>query len=453
MCFYKPKKTNSFLLFILIPLILAFLSPHGMIYGEEAGGTVGSWPAPPQVYGTSSILMDADTGAVLYASNAHEKLYPASITKIMTGLLAIEHLNTNDSITYTDQLLNSIPGDAAKLGLVSGETTTVKDALYALMIRSANEVAVALATQASGSESAFAELMTERAAQAGALNTHFANSTGLHDANHYTTAYDMAMIAKSAMINSEFSAIWGAENYTLAATNMSEGYRIWNRHSLLVSTSQHYYPYAIGGKTGYTDEAGRTLVTAAEKDGLKLICVIMKSDDDHIFSDTISLFDYGFNHFSKVNIKDSETRFGSGGDGIPVIRKLYGTETGIFSLSNDSILIPSSVSLSEIPYTLEFLDTPDNNIVAVITYEYGGNYLGKASLMMNLSNTPAAAISGPQKTDSPSESGTEIRETTPVNIYLLLGGGAVILLVCLLSVKLFSGKRRRTQRKKRRLYK
>ena len=446
MNYFKTEKRTAFIAVLLIFVIFLPFSVHSA-HADDAE-TVNSWPQAPSVYGASAILMDADSGAILYASNAHERLYPASITKIMTGLLAIENLNLNDTITYTNQILITIPSDAAKLGLVEGETTTIRDALYALLLRSANEVATGLAFQVSGSESEFAKLMTERAAQAGALDTHFANASGLHQEDHYTTAYDMAMIARTAMANPEFATIWGSENYTLAATNKSESFRIWHRHALLLSTSQYYYPYAIGGKTGYTDEAGRTLVTAAEKDGLRLICVIMKSDDEHIFSDTISLFDYGFNNFTKVNIKDAETRFGSGS--IPVIDKLYGQDSGIFSVSGDSILLPSNVSLSEIPYTLEFLDEPQNNMVATITYEYEGNYLGKASLIMNLSDSSGTISSGPVKNSDSSNTKTDIRETTSINIYLLLGIGLGSAAALVIIVKVFLHRREMKRRKNRR---
>ena len=444
----QAKKTLMLIL-AFISVLTSLLSFSGPAYAEETSNTVTAWPSAPEVYGTASILIDADSGAVLYAKNADQKLYPASITKIMTGLLAIENLNMNDTITYTDDILNALPADAAKLGLTAGETTTIQDALYALMLRSANEIAIGLATKVSGSEAAFTELMNNRAQEAGALNTHFSNATGLHDESHYTTAYDMAMIAKSAMSNSEFSVIWGTENYTLAATNVSEAYRIWNRHPLLLTTSEYYYSYAVGGKTGYTDEAGRTLVTAAEKDGLTLICVIMQSDVDHIYSDTESLFEYGFTNFRKVNIATEETRFGSGGGSIPVIEKLYGTSSDIFSLSNTSITIPNHVSLSEIPYTIEFLEHPEQNVIAYITYEYNGNYLGKASLMMNLSKQ---ITTGPQKQDTVQNSGSSIKETTSINIYLLVGSiiGGILLIFIL--IRVYSYQRKIRERKKRRNY-
>lgn len=450
MRFFTDKKPILVVL-ILLSIFFTSLLHSDIVFADETETAL--WPAAPSVYGTSAILIDADSGAVLYAHNAHEKLYPASITKIMTGLLAIENLNMNDTITYTDEILNSLPSDASKLGLVSGETTTIHDALYALFLRSANEVAVGLAKKISGSELAFGELMTERARQIGAMDTNFVNATGLHDNMHYTTAYDMALIAKTAISNSEFAAIWGSENYTLAATNVSESYRIWHTHFLLVSTSNYYYPAAIGGKTGYTDEAGRTLVTVAEKNGLKLISVIMKSDNEHIFSDTASLLDYGFQNFTRVNIREDEKRFGTDSSGIPVIKKLYGSNVGIFSLSNDTLLIPANLSLSEIPYTIEFLDIPDNNIVASITYEYQGNYLGKASLMMNLSNSSKAPLSKPQKTGTSSNISSSIKEASPVNIYILTGGIISCLVICFILFKILRFRHRMSQMKKRRTYK
>ena len=176
----------------------------------------------------------------------------------------------------------------------------------------------------------------------------------------------------------------------------------------------------------------------------------MKSDDEHIFSDTISLFDYGFNNFTKVNIKDAETRFGSGSGSIPVIDKLYGQASGIFSVSGDSILLPSNVSLSEIPYTLEFLDEPQNNMVATITYEYEGNYLGKASLIMNLSDSSDTISSGPVKNSDSSNTKTEIRETTSINIYLLLGIGLGSAAALVIIVKVFLHRREMKRRKNRR---
>lgn len=440
---------SVFLCFSASFLFPAFAEPTENPTDIIQENTMLAWPQAPDINGESAILMDADTCAVLYAKNPHEKHYPASITKIMTGLLAIEHLSLNDTITYTDEILYSLPSDAAKLGLLSGETTTIQDALYALLLRSANETAVGLAVKTSGSEAAFAQLMTERAKECGAENTNFCNATGLHDDNHYTSAYDMAMITKTAMQNSEFSTVWKSEKYILNPTNKSESYRIWNRHFMLLSSSEHYYPYAIGGKTGYTDEAGRTLVTAAQKDGKTLISVILKSDDAHIFSDTKSLFEYGFQNFKKASVQSEENRFGAGTSSIPVMDRLYGTKSNVLSLGNDEVLIPTNLSLSEIPYTLTFLERPESNVIANITYEYNGNYLGSTTLMMNLSNiTDHSSSVGPQKNGTDTKT-TKIKETKTINIYLLFGTIFTLLLILFISVKIIRYHRKRKKRKNR----
>ncbi len=179
----------------------------------------------------------------------------------------------------------------------------------------------------------------------------------------------------------------------------------------------------------------------------------MKSDNGHIFSDTASLLHYGFQNFTRVNIKESETRFGTDSSGIPVIKKLYGSNAKIFSLSGDTILIPASLSLSEIPYTIEFLETPDNNIVASITYEYQGNYLGKASLMMNLSNSSEIPLSKPQKAANQSGISSSIKETASINIYILAGIIISCLVVGFILFKILRFKHKMAQMKKRRTYK
>ncbi len=433
-------------------LLLISMTVHATIfsYGQETDTEI-PWPQAPAVYGSASILMDADTGAILHASNEHQVLYPASITKIMTGLLCAETLSPNDTITYTSELLASIPGDAARLGLLAGETTTIQDALHALLLRSANEVATGLACKISGTESEFGKKMTARAIELGATNTNFTNASGLHDDNHYTTAYDMALITKGAIDNYQLLNALGKENYTLAATNMTESYRIWHRHYLMLSNSEYYYPHAIAGKTGYTDQAGRTLVTVAQKDGMTLICVIMNSDNDHIFSDTISLFEFGFQNFTKVSTQSSETRFGSGSGNIPVFEKLYGNNNDIFSISDEYVVLPKNVSLSQIPYSIEFLDTPQRNIIGHITYSYNQHFIGKVNLLMNLSADENDIITGPQKNDTPTDT-VSIRETKPINIYLIIGIFVGILLSVFIILKLRKRHIKKKERKKRRTY-
>ncbi len=278
--------------------------------GESETEIIYTYPAPPNIVSAGAILMDADTGAILYEKDAYSQYYPASITKIMTCLLAIENLSLDQTITFESKIFEELPWDAALLGVKRGESLTVRDCLYGLMLRSGNEVAVALAIEIAGSEEAFGEMMTARAKEMGAKDTVFTNASGLHQDTHHTTPYDMAIIAREAIKNATFAEVWGTPYYTMPATDMSEAYNITNRHKMLTDITVEYYEYAKGGKTGYEDLAKRTLVTHAQKDGMSLICVIMLDEEGNYYKETEELMNYGFTNFKKVRVVDEENRFG-----------------------------------------------------------------------------------------------------------------------------------------------
>ena len=259
------------------------------------------WPQAPDIVAQSAILIDADTGAILYEKDAHAKGYPASTTKILTGLLTIENCGLDETVTFSSAAANSVTYEDASLGTKAGEQYSVEQALYGLLLYSANEIAYGLAEHVSGSLAAFTELMNKRAKELGAINTHFANASGLHDVNHYTTAYDMAMIAKGCYNNSTFVNIDSTSTtYTIPPTNKTDTARNFKHRHLMLKGRQYYYEYCKGGKTGFTDQAGYTLVTFAEKDDMRLICVCFKSGDKERFTDTRSLFDWGFANFKKI---------------------------------------------------------------------------------------------------------------------------------------------------------
>ena len=361
----RPDRKAYKLISMVMVIILMCMMPSGYIYAEDANSDTGyTWPVKEtEPYGKAAILMEKDTGAIIYSKNIDEKLYPASITKIMTALLAIENLNLNDEIVFTNQMLAGLPSDAAIQGVSVGERMTVRDCLYSLMLRSNNDMAVALAYAVSGSEKAFAELMTQRAKELGAENTNFVNASGLHNPNHYITARDMALITKAATSNPTFQEIWSTAQYKLPATNMSGEMNIPHRHNMLVSGRADYYQYATGGKTGYTDEAGRTLVTCAEKDGLNLICVIMYSTNEYITGDTKDLFNYGFNNFKKITIQGNEERFGQSlGARFDIVNEVYGNDVSMFSLGEGSVVIPKNALLKEIDYELDINIEKNTNI-------------------------------------------------------------------------------------------
>lgn len=243
----------------------------------------------------AAILIDANTGVVIYEKNAHEKLYPASITKILTGYIACSEGNLDDTLTVSQNAIDGMGIGGSSIGLVPGEQVNFRDGMYGVMLESANEVCMAIAEHMSGTVEAFVEKMNETAKSIGCNESHFANPHGFHNDDHYTTCYDMALITKKAITNEDFNQIWGTVSYQIPATNLNVARYLNHKDKMIKPTSEYYYPNLIGGKTGYTDEAGNTLVSYAEKDGASLISVVMKAEGyDNTYKDSITLLDYGF---------------------------------------------------------------------------------------------------------------------------------------------------------------
>lgn len=259
------------------------------------------------------LIMESSTGKVVYEKNGYQKKYPASTTKILTAILAIEHCNLDESATASEFAINSIPSGYSTANIQIGETLSVRDLLYALMLQSANESAVILAEHISGSQEAFADLMNKKAVEIGCKNTNFVNPNGIHNENHYTTAYDLALMAKYAMKNETFREIVKTTSFTLPATNAyPANTRTYNNTNNLIiydnrnRPDNYYYKEATGIKTGYTSFAKNCLVSSAEKNGIEYICVVLGAsiiyEDGHSISaryvDTINLFNYAFDNYS-----------------------------------------------------------------------------------------------------------------------------------------------------------
>ncbi|MGZ0086194.1 D-alanyl-D-alanine carboxypeptidase family protein [Caldibacillus thermoamylovorans] len=238
----------------------------------------------------SAILMEQHSGRVLFAKDAYTKRRIASITKIMTAVLAIESGKMDDLVTVSARAVRT---EGSSIYLRQGEKIKLRDLVYGLMLRSGNDAAVAIAEHVGGSVDGFVFLMNKKAAEIGMRDTEFANPHGLDDAeNHYSTAYDMALLMQYAMKNSEFRRISGTKVYRAPAPPGEEGARVWrNKNKLLTSL----YEYCTGGKTGYTKRAHRTLVTTASKDGVNLIAVTLDAPDD--WNDHIAMYEYGFSHY------------------------------------------------------------------------------------------------------------------------------------------------------------
>ncbi len=370
------KKICTYILSLLM-LVSVFGQAFDFSLTNTYGATV-SLPKAPDIVGECAILIEPNTGTVLYEKDPNKKMYPASITKIMTALLTLEHCDMNETVVYSKKNIESLTAEDSNIQCKVGEKMKVKDCLYALMLSSANEAATALAEHISGNTEEFAKLMNARAKKAGAKKTHFANPNGLHNENHYVTAYDMAMIMKDAIKYPAFLDIIHSTTYTIPANNKrTEPFTSYQRHMMIYPTSQYYDADVIGGKTGYTDQAGKTLVTYAKRGDVSLISVVLKSNGDVVFEDTKKLLDYGFDNFTYVNVSENDTKFNS--DSSNTLVSPFSKTNASISVDKDaSILLPNGVKFDDLDTEVNYKLTDSS--FATITYRYNGMVLGSVPL-------------------------------------------------------------------------
>lgn len=259
----------------------------------QAGTSAAAEIAEPQIAAEGAILYDVTHDKFLFEKNADKKFYPASITKLLTALLVLEHADLNETVTFSENAVTRLESGAVTLQLQEGDQVSVKDCLYGLLLKSANEVANGLAEHVGGTIYGFADMMNAKAAELGCTDSHFVNPNGLNNQDHYTTARDMAKIAKAAFANETLCEIASTTSYKFPATKAAGERTITMGHKMLYSSDSRYYDGIVGGKTGYTSLAGNTLVTCVEKDGVRMIAVILQSRSTH-YADTKGLFDYGY---------------------------------------------------------------------------------------------------------------------------------------------------------------
>ncbi len=285
---------------ILSFLMICFLTFNLYISANAQDNT-------PQIISQTAVVMDANSGQVLYQKDMHQKMYPASITKIMTVLLAVENTDPSDIIIMSHDAVFSVGRDTSHIALDEGEQLSVEQACYAAMLPSANDACNGIAELVAGSMDEFAKMMTSRAKSLGANNTNFVTTNGLHDDNHYTTAYDMALITKAAASNPQFMKYCGAVYYEMAPTNEQPEVRNFHQLHRMMQPTTYQYDDVIGGKTGFTDQAQHTMVTIAKRGDVKLVVVVMNSPaQNDKYKDTTALLDYCFDNFYSVNVDATE---------------------------------------------------------------------------------------------------------------------------------------------------
>lgn len=250
-------------------------------------------PKEPEIASKAAILYDVTDDRFLFEKDADTHYYPASITKLMTAILVLENAGMDETVTFSKTAVTNLESGAVTLGTVEGDQISVRDCMYGLLLRSANEIANGLAEHVGGSISGFADMMNAKAKALGCTDTNFVNPNGLNDPNHYTTARDMARIAKAAFANETLCQIDRTLSYKFPALKKTGAQTIVPGHKMLYPTDSRYYSGIVGGKTGYTSLAGNTLVTCVERDGVRLIAVVLKSQNTH-YADTKAMLDYGF---------------------------------------------------------------------------------------------------------------------------------------------------------------
>lgn len=423
---------------------------------------IDNWPVGPAISAESAILMDANTGVILYAKNIHEKCYPASTTKLLTCLLAMDKGSLDDMVSFSHEAVFSVPGDGSNMGMDEGESLPLEQCLYGIMVASANEVANAVGEYISGSITEFVADMNEYAAQLGCTDSHFMNTNGLQDDDHYTSAYDLALISSHYFQNEMLCKIGNTARYHFeASATQPDDFYVINKHRLI--NGEIPYDGVVGGKTGYTDEARQTLVTCAEQNGMKLICVVFKEESPQQFTDTVELFNYGFNNFQVMNISENEDKYQIEASGfLQTGNDIFGSSKPILSIDNDSyVIIPNTISFDELDSSIDY-SMSDENRIAQIMYSYRDTYVGYAYLNLAADNTSTYEFDTHIETTDLSVERTET-ETEPtrattifinvkkVLIYILLSATAAILLFVLraLIINNRNAKRRRNRVKRK----
>lgn len=409
----------------------------------------------PDLVATAAIVMDAESGQILYEKNAYERRYPASITKIMTTLLAIEHkVNMNETVTMTDNAVWGIDRDSTNIGLDVGEKVTIGDLLYATMVKSANECAYAIAEIVGGDVEHFADMMNEKAKELGCQDTHFVTPNGLHDDKHYTCAYDMALITKAAIQYDEFREIAGTQSYTIPPTNLSEdSTELWNGNKMIYPASEYYYEYCEGGKTGYTTMANNTLVTYAKKDDLELICVVLDVDGaKYAYSDTRALYNYCYNNYSyyyPLSNFSYETEEDEEEDNNSLLNNYYAhLDHELIDLEVDKsfhILVNNSLDVTTIEQQTTLYDKAKDNVLGEITFRNGEEVLGTTYI-----TTSSPSLSSTMKTTK-DEKKTNTVWTVIKKILKTLGiivlCLAALLVIYIIIISIICNKRRNNRRR------
>ena len=385
----KNKQKNKLLKalgssFILLSLFFSLLFPFRS-FAED-------WPqCPENIEAEGAVLLDANSGTVLYAKNEHNTYFPASITKVLTAIVVLEHVdNLETKISFSSAATkDNLEANSTVIGAVPGDKLSVRDCLYGLLLHSANDCANALAEYVAGSNAAFSDMMNEKAKEIGCTDSHFTNPSGLNNKEHYCSAMDMAKIMQYAIQNPIFLQIDATQAYTHAPISKypdadAKENTIYAHHKMMRKSFKEYYEGVFAGKTGYTMLAGNTLLTACKRGDTTLICAILNGHNSQ-YRDTKKLFDFGFSKFISYPVEKNDSRLlalesNFNVDGIPLIKTLHFTIG-----SSDHVCLPKEVPFQDVASSLSYDLTEEEKAegkIAKLLYSYDEMNVGTAYIYL-----------------------------------------------------------------------
>ncbi len=359
------------------------------------------WPAGPDISASSAIVMEDSTGTILYAKNMDTPVDPGSAVKILTVMLALEKANLTDEVTMTETGVQGVTEGGLNISAQIGEVFTIEQCAYAVILASANDVALQLAEHIGGSVDGFVQLMNTRAAEIGCTGSHFTNPTGLEDPAQYSTAHDLALIMETGLMNEDFRKIVSATTYTIPATNMSGGDRTLSTSFSMVNTAgSDYYSGTLGGKQGYTGTAGATILCAAQRKGMTLICAILQGSSDTISGEAASLLDFGFGTFSIISLGNEDFDIVTGGE----------------------VVAPQGITASDMTYVDE---EKDSQIIR--TYFYDSLPIGTAVVNPQQNSIDEAALAADRQHMEEAQAYSDSKSILPYILIVLAGIGLMVL--------------------------
>lgn len=396
--------------FFALGMTLSLILQTPVLAAEASVGittnAISGWPQGSDITSTAAVVMEESTNTVVYAKNMDQPLFPGGTVKVMTTLLALENSQLTDSVTMTSTGVSGVTDGGANISAQLDEVFTMEQCLYAIMMVSANDIALQVAEHLGGSVEGFVQMLNARAAELGCTNTVFTNPTGLPDENQHTTAHDMALIMKAALKNESFRTIAGAPSYTISATNVSGGERVLtNNFSMMNAANAAYYQNCLGGREGFTEASGSTLVCGAEKNGVTLIAVVLQGASGTTGTEAGALLNYGFDNFQMLSLGDTDFNMISGGN----------------------VYIPASAAAE----SLTTQDGTVENSQYTRTYFFGGAQVGTSVMAAELEQDTALLDQSQQNINAAQDFS---QSHTNLPYYLIAGGGALVLLFLLFMI-------------------